>query len=720
MNEVALLGCRTTPLMSYLKALGVLRHVAREDPGARLWWDPRGHAMLRTTFDEDGLVSFFLERYEPSPVTSPWNGASGYHAVGQPAAARALAKVERSDDSRLARMREAIEHGRQIVAAFPPRPPQQPAAALNAWVKQTKPALIERWRATAGDDVLEWVDAALALTVNEGPLMNPLLGSGGNDGKLEFSKIFLEQIAECLPGAFGMDSELPASRQRLLLSLLGEGAPRLNQSSVGMTNPGGAGLPNSSSSAGEGSLLNGWDFVLMMEGVLLFGGSVSRRLSGALASFSFTFGLRGVTRVGRSLGGESDADARGETWLPIWRGGATVASVARVLAEGRLQDGLGQATSGRTGARAATALGVERGIESFERIVFAQRFGSSNYIAVPAGQVKVAARPETMELLRGADRWLASVRRIDAASVRHGVAAVEASEAQVVARGVGVDRWLLALAELERSVARRPRSREAQSGVRPLGALDAQIVHRIDDGSAEQAIARALAGIGRTPEPASSPSAEKPIPSVRSLLEPVQPDYGYGFRWAGDRGLGRGISVNDPVGALVALAVACADRPATPGQFGCPLWAVQRFLDRETDDAAIVRLAFAFSLCAPARGAQSQRPDGYTDRLYALTRLVTGIARDPSDDAQPAPQVASALAAGRDAAAARTAFRRLTADGRAPLAPLVALRRSPADARRIAAALAIPLTSDATRETERLVLAPPINALPPPSQGVER
>jgi CRISPR-associated protein Csx17 len=40
MHEIELAGCRPEPLMSYLKALGILRLVSEQkDPEARGWWE---------------------------------------------------------------------------------------------------------------------------------------------------------------------------------------------------------------------------------------------------------------------------------------------------------------------------------------------------------------------------------------------------------------------------------------------------------------------------------------------------------------------------------------------------------------------------------------------------------------------------------------------------------------------------------------------------------
>ncbi len=72
-------GCSPAPLANYLKALGILRLVGEQaDPQARGWWDGE-HFRLLTKLSKEELETFFLERYEPTPLLSPWNKGSGFY-----------------------------------------------------------------------------------------------------------------------------------------------------------------------------------------------------------------------------------------------------------------------------------------------------------------------------------------------------------------------------------------------------------------------------------------------------------------------------------------------------------------------------------------------------------------------------------------------------------------------------------------------------------------
>jgi CRISPR-associated protein Csx17 len=84
MPELMLQGCTPEPLMSYLKALGILRLVAEQaDPEACGAWRA-GTFVLSTKLDETALMKFFLEAYQPTPMLAPWNGGCGFYLKWDP------------------------------------------------------------------------------------------------------------------------------------------------------------------------------------------------------------------------------------------------------------------------------------------------------------------------------------------------------------------------------------------------------------------------------------------------------------------------------------------------------------------------------------------------------------------------------------------------------------------------------------------------------------
>ncbi len=189
-EALTLNGCAPTPLASYLKALGVLRlissptnHIsgAAADPGARGWWEnERFH--LRTTLSRDALLHFFLDEYAPSPIIAPWNGGSGFYPKDNkdgfdPLTAEKVAK-------RFECISSAIRSASRTVAGL---------ALTERPDGDAKVELVAMLRAALPDAALAWVDSALALS--GGGLAYPqLLGTGGNDGRLDFTNNFARRL----------------------------------------------------------------------------------------------------------------------------------------------------------------------------------------------------------------------------------------------------------------------------------------------------------------------------------------------------------------------------------------------------------------------------------------------------------------------------------------------------------------------------------------------
>jgi CRISPR-associated protein Csx17 len=86
MNAILLPGCRHDVLGHYLKAIGLLRVLARcalrehRDPEAEGWWDLENACFcLRSPKypTQEALIGFFENYYQPTPFFSPWNRGGG-------------------------------------------------------------------------------------------------------------------------------------------------------------------------------------------------------------------------------------------------------------------------------------------------------------------------------------------------------------------------------------------------------------------------------------------------------------------------------------------------------------------------------------------------------------------------------------------------------------------------------------------------------------------
>ena len=271
-EPLALRGCAPTPLASYLKALGVLRlvssatnHVSGEaaDPQARGWWEDECFH-LRTTLGRDALLHFFLHDYAPSPIVAPWNGGSGFYAGDNKDGFDPLASGHVAE--RLGNISSAIRNSVRTVKRL--RLTERPEGSA-------KTELVATLRAELADAALLWLDAVLALS-GDGLAYPELLGTGGNDGRLDFTNNFARRlVSQVKPaGLFEATSGEPSKEATRLLqdSLLAAPVLGLCTAKIGQFAPGAAGGPNATNGYSADSGVNSWDFVLMLEGAAAFAG----------------------------------------------------------------------------------------------------------------------------------------------------------------------------------------------------------------------------------------------------------------------------------------------------------------------------------------------------------------------------------------------------------------------------------------------------------------
>ncbi len=501
MPEILLSGCTPEPLMSYLKTLGAFRVVAeQEDPDVRLSW-AGGVARLHGELDRDRLTSFFLERYRPTPIAAPWNGGSGFYGGG----AEPLDVIARSTAERLALYRDTIARIRTFA------PDSKPTDEL-------KELLMLRCRSELADEAVPWLDACFVLG-NNGPRYFPLLGTGGNDGRLDFTNNFMQRLAEIIPFASDAEQHTVGSKQWLAAALFADTLAGLKKSAVGQFNPGGVGGANGVQGKFEAdSRVNPWDFVLMIEGTLTFAGSVGRRHGVSTAGrdravFPFSVESVAVGYGSASASEETTDGSRAELWLPLWSESMTLAEVKHLFAEGRAQLGRRQASNSVEFALAVNLLGVSRGVKSFARYGFLKRNGLA-FLAAPLGRVAVTLRPQARLLddpllTRWLDRLRTACRDKEKTPARYQTALRQVDRAmyefatrseQFATRSEkGHDaNYLLealrALGRAERTLA-NGLAFCADKNIRPLQGLDSRWLDQADDGSPEFDLAASVAGV---------------------------------------------------------------------------------------------------------------------------------------------------------------------------------------------------------------------------------
>jgi CRISPR-associated protein Csx17 len=429
-------GCAPVPLAYYLKALGILRLVVEQaDPSARGWWHG-DEFRLATVLDRQNLEKFFLERYQPTALVAPWNKGSGFFQDNDPG----LTPVARSTAVRFTLIRDGIVASRSLLSdllsadssvraikaeskAKDLSDPEKAALKKSADYKRRladserafkagKAGFIPRCRLAWRGSHREWMDAAMVLDDDGKPHFPALLGTGGNDGRLDFTNNFMQRLGEVFDLADAWGRPRPDAKPWIAGALWQEvTAGYQDGSPVGQYMPGAAGGANSSNGPDGDSLLNPFDFLLMMEGSILFSASSTRRLTNSAASRAAAPFVVNAQGAGYFSASEFDESARGEQWMPLWVQPLTLMELRHLLAEGRAQVGARAIREPLDLARAVARLGVARGISEFQRYGYVERNGQSN-LAVPLGRFRVPEQiVPRLACLDDLDVWLPRLRR---------------------------------------------------------------------------------------------------------------------------------------------------------------------------------------------------------------------------------------------------------------------------------------------------------------------
>ncbi len=696
-----LAGCSPTPLARYLKSLAVLRLVSEQkDATARGFFrDDVFH--LVTELDEAALVRFFVDEYAPTPIVTPWNGGSGFYPKDSKTGIDA---IEASTVPRLAPYRSTLAAVRSIVGARKEAPKNE-----------AKLELLAECRAKLSGPSLEWMNAAVALAADaNGRTGYPaLLGTGGNDGRLDFANNFMQRVAAIVLGAGGGASTIRHA-------LFGAPSRGLAGGAIGQFFPGGAGGVNATSGFEGSSLFDTWDFVLMLEGAIVLSVAAARRLDvGVAAQLSGPFTLR-ASAAGFGSAAGTETAARGEQWMPLWSKPANLAEVSALFAEGRMQCGRVPAKRAVDAARALARLGVARGIDAFERYGYLERNGRSNF-AVPLGRWTVpTTAPKHIDLLDEIAPWVDALRRAsgrDGAPASLGRDVLRLEHAMLdVCRGAHVagrwERLLVALGDAEEGLlARRKATKELR--LQPIPTLSPEWITAASgaDGATELRIATAIASQvtpGKGDEARSlGPIRVHCVPLDRGKRTPRFATIGDGLA-PDPRVVWRGRDLVSDLGAVVGRRLIEAGGAGLPGlalrgRVNAPADGVDAFVAAQTDDARIARLvrplmAIDFARSEAVKAATGQW--GYTraaskpSPVYALFRVVYSTELPSGRDLKvvrcdPAP--VRRLLAGDLTSAARGALARLQAMGARPKVRV--LGGSSALARRVAASLAIPISA---------------------------
>lgn len=790
--DVVLPGCTPEPLMAYLKALGILRLVSEQkDADARGWWSNdvfwlRSPVLFhRQNSDRQigsELVEFFLKEYRPTPLLAPWNAGSGFYlkwdekkaSFKKREASDALLAIESSTAERFHPYRAQVAAvKRRLQERADPIDPDKQVAEARVWgqregwskrrgdsevkklldgqmllcmngralalKKVDKDRLILDVRSCVLDDAaIRWIDSAFVIRTGQkkNRIEAPLLGSGGNIGNSDFSTRFMGALASSLPLR---DDAAPGDESVALLhgALFGGATHGLAGTAVDQFDPGHAGGANMHQGMEAASRLNPWDYIFMLEGAIVLQSASSRRLATDVSGSVFPFSVESTAAGFTSPGLD---ETRGEQWLPLWHRASTSSEIETLLAEGRSYVGRRQARTATDFARAASSLGVDRGIRQFVRVQYQKRFGD-NYLANVLGRVDTVPRAP-VDLLCEIDGWLDRFRRqvssAKDAPARFGrvLRSIDSAVFDFCRYGGSCffQRILVALGRAEHELATAERFREKHK-LRPVGELSPAWLNAANDASPEWAVALGLAALY---------DPEYKVGPVRANLEAV--DWKKNCRAWADKDRAVVWNAADLVTNLTNVLgrrmmdgarAGCEQLPMAL-RFPVPLGIAAAFIEGTLDDECIANLIWGLALVdSRRRGDQEPLAAGRLlnppplPREFALLKLLFlpgPLAPERVGDrvrwhfarkgeahiaVRPDPRILPLLHAGRVGDACRIATRRLRVSGLSPMpVPIHGISRDgiwsqhSTDVRRgqrLAAALLIPIGSGSVNRLVHLV-----------------
>ncbi len=505
---------RGESLGTHLAGLGLLRVLADQaDPTVRSYFDGDS-LIIETTVDD--LAAWLVDDYTPTPVLSPWNEGSGFGAKDR-APKEALNRLLANESPRLDPFRAAYNAVTTVALQ----------ARNEGW---SKARIIKTLRSLCPDPMLPWLDTAVVALGEDRLAFPPILGTGGNDGRLDFSTNFHQRLLEAWPS----DAKRRASSLRSAQDWLGGTASTpLSIAAVGQFDPGAAGTPNTSPFGAAPSLVNPWVFILMVEGSLWFASAPARRLDSETshdARAAMTFMTHGD--AAGSTTGASGEESRGEIWFPWWERSLSAAAVRQLFAEGRAVWRRRTATRSDQMYLATATRGVSPATTGFDRYTIIRRNGLA-FSAVLADHVKVHD-DDAATLVADVEDWMNNLSRkplpitVRSAVHRFEVARVALVKANSTRRqAAAIAKLLGSVTDAEIAVGRSGRTRDdIKPWARPREAR--RLVDLLRDPSwrlvSDQPEFRIALGIASivTPPLRDSPRGR----SMRELLLPIDPPSG--------------------------------------------------------------------------------------------------------------------------------------------------------------------------------------------------
>ncbi|HDR68031.1 MAG TPA: type I-U CRISPR-associated protein Csx17 [Bacteroidaceae bacterium] len=454
-----------------------------------------------------------------------------------------------------------------------------------------KEDIISECRDRLNDQVAEWIDASTIIAPDGSAAYPPILGTGGNDGRFEFSNNFMG----CIVNQFIKNTE--SSESLLKNALFDEKTEYLQNISIGQYDPsrtGGFNQGNGIENKDEFKA-NPWIFILTFEGTIPWASSIikSKNLNvrgDPLLRSPFT--VRSI-QVGYNSSAENEK-SRAEIWIPLWKNPTHYGELKSFLSEGRANIGRNNVANSIEFAEAVRSLSVDRGISSFVRYNLLERRGKS-YLALPTGIFNVHYKEES-DLIRELNPLLF---QLDSALRGDNIPESFKSARRKIDEKIydsllyggktNLKALISAIGRFERLASKSGNSSNPLIK-KPISGLSPRWIEFADDGGLEVRIAAAIASIGSTED----------VGSIRTNLSPVNPKIP--SQWVKGRGqfAWEGNSLYARLHSVLARRMMDAERLGVKHN---PLWGAIRisvedinaFIEGNIDESLVEDLIFGFS-----------------------------------------------------------------------------------------------------------------------------
>jgi CRISPR-associated protein Csx17 len=620
-------GCRHDILGHYLKAIGLLRVLAKcaapehRDPDAEGWWDT-GRACFCLNSPkyptQEKLVELFALYYRPTPIFAAWNNEPGGSAE--------LSTAFGINNE----WQSASNISQKVVSADKRKKPENKDKLIASEALTT-------YRASANDAVTEALDAISASFLSSNT-DHPLFLSKGIAGRAHLWKTHWEYLSviERLRRAYQtarnkINAQTGTAKKREKLEA--EAAEKLQSIAcllpfeLGCASPAkGKGTPFFPDAIKAYNIGSGWvtddypfnalDYVLAVEGAFAMRGSVGRTLaanSRRFAAFPFVFDT-GEDMVDD---GNNVKDTASSLWFPLWDRPVTFAELSSFITDAQARLPGKEARFSAEFMRALHSQGVDAGFTGWQEFRFKMK--ASRVPWVSTGTYVDFSFREDATRLNLALHPLDESRFLDQFEVRWKGGAADTKSPHPVRETINAametamreptpHACLDLLGTIYRACDKMAVSRSFRDTLpgktarffRPLPMDDWRHLLSGLDTQPEFRIARAVASIvGRLKQPDGTPS--KALPMLGSLL-PLT--FGTDSVWylpdpPSRQAVWSGTDLCHDLAAVLArryLDSLTDERPALVSAFGAPLTDVLAFLRRDLDDHQIARWIEALSL----------------------------------------------------------------------------------------------------------------------------